>query len=183
MYKNTEGPERRINRLLIIAGTGRGSGKTTLACQIIRCFSHLGPLAIKISPHFHAPGEGLIDWHRGEKFNIFRESSKTGGKDTSRMLESGASAVYYIQAYDSHVREAFELLAGELDPERPLICESPSLGRYISPGVLFITDSEKVESKKDLGGLLRQADSTFNPLAGKADIGGLDFSGGRWFFR
>ena len=105
MYKNTGGPERRINRLLIIAGTGRGSGKTTLACLIIRRFSHLGPLAIKISPHFHAPGEGLVDWHRGEKFNIFHESSKTGVKDTSRMLESGASGVYYIQAYEAHVRE------------------------------------------------------------------------------
>lgn len=174
---------RRYNNLLIIAGTGRGSGKTTLACLIIRRFSHLGPLAIKISPHYHSPGKGLVDWHTGANFNIYRESSKTGGKDTARMLESGASVVYYIQAYDSHVHEAFELLAGKLDPERPLVCESPSLGKYISPGVLFIADSDLVQNRKDLGALIQRTDSTMNPLAGEADIGGLNFSGGGWVFR
>jgi hypothetical protein len=176
--------ERRLyNRLLIIAGTGRGSGKTTLTCLIIKHFRHLGPLAIKISPHFHAPGEGLVYLSGDEKFNIYRESSLTGGKDSSRMLESGAWAVYYIQAYDSHVLEAFELLEGKLDPGRPVICESPSLARYAMPGVLFITDNDNVENKKDLGDMVHMADRTINPLAGETDLGGLDFSGGGWIFR
>jgi len=174
---------RRYNNLLIIAGTGRGSGKTTLACLIISRFSEYKPLAIKISPHFHSPGKGLVDWHTGAKFNIYRESSKTGGKDTARMLESGASVVYYIQAYDPDVSRAFEFLASKLDTDRPLVCESPSLGKYISPGVLFITDSDLVENRKDLRALTHRADSTLYPLTGEADIDGLDFSGGRWVFR
>jgi len=171
------------NNLLIIAGTGRNGGKTTLACMVIRKFRELKPIAIKISPHFHKPSGGLVNRHADDKFNIYPETSTAGNKDTGRMLESGASEAYYIQAYDKNVMEAFILLMSKIPEDRPVICESPSLGKYIEPGVLFIADSMEIKVKKDLTALLKKADLVLSPLAGKVDIDKLYFSGGYWIFR
>ena len=50
---------QNIPNMLLIAGTGRKSGKTTLACACIAHFSkQTGIYAIKISPHTH-DDEGL----------------------------------------------------------------------------------------------------------------------------
>ncbi|MBK8884338.1 MAG: hypothetical protein IPN67_18855 [Bacteroidales bacterium] len=49
-----------IPNLLLIAGTGTKSGKTTMACKIIRQFSELKITAIKITPHFHETTPGLL---------------------------------------------------------------------------------------------------------------------------
>jgi len=42
-----------IPNLLLIAGTGNKSGKTTLACRVIEQFRQSGISAVKITPHFH----------------------------------------------------------------------------------------------------------------------------------
>ena len=168
--------------LIIIAGTGRNSGKTTLSCMLISRFSSLDLVAIKISPHFHKPGRGLVNWHIDDKFNIYRETSETGNKDSSRMHKSGAVEVYYIQAYDENVKEAFGLLIRSIPENKPVLCESPSLGKYINPGVLFITDNSEVTIKKDMSALLRKADRVFNDIPAGDDIDKLMFSGSRWIF-
>ena len=45
---------------LLIAGTGTKSGKTSMACRIIRQFPELKITAIKITPHFHETTTGLL---------------------------------------------------------------------------------------------------------------------------
>ncbi|MDT8400940.1 MAG: hypothetical protein RQ743_04530 [Bacteroidales bacterium] len=180
MYDSMERP--RYDNLLIIAGTGRNSGKTTLTCMVISRFRELKPIAIKISPHFHEPAGGPVNLHVDDKFTICLETLATGNKDTARMLEAGASEAYYIQASDENVREAFKFLTGRIPGDRPLICESPSLGKYHIPGVLFITDSNEIKAKKDLTALLKKADLVLSPLSGKVDIDKLQFSGGQWLF-
>ena len=49
-----------IPNLLIIAGTGNKSGKTTLACRMIEQFRNPGLISVKITPHFHETTPGLI---------------------------------------------------------------------------------------------------------------------------
>ncbi|MBN1387820.1 MAG: hypothetical protein JW965_05190 [Bacteroidales bacterium] len=174
--------KERFHNLIVIAGTGRESGKTTLACLIIEKFRHLEPIAIKISSHFHEPTEGLINWHINDNFNIYLETSRRGSKDTTRMLNSGAAAAYYIQAYDKNVLHAFRLVASTIPEDIPVICESPSLIKYIKPGVIFITDNKQVKYKKDIAGMLSKADYIYHPLTEKVNIDDLDFSGGSWIF-
>lgn len=168
------------NNLLIIAGTGRNSGKTTLACSIIERFSKLQPVAVKISPHFHEPGKGLTEVFSGNNYRIYRETDTIVNKDTARMLRSGAVQAIYIQVYDKHVAKAFGKAVEEIPADIPLICESPSLGRYIKPGILFIADNESIESKKDISSLLRKPDRVFSPLDHEPDISRLSFSSGAW---
>ena len=98
------------------------------------------------------------------------------------MLRSGASAVYYIQATDSSVIQAFNTILPEISDKLPVICESSSLGKYIIPGVLFIADNDNIRNKKDISGLLSDNRHVFYPCADDHDISLLSFSGSRWFF-
>lgn len=177
----TEVPGQYKN-LLIIAGTGRNSGKTTLACQVTDTFRQLSPVAVKISPHFHEPTAGLLEWHIEEGFSIFTENHKEGNKDSSRMLGAGAAKVYYIVCRDEYIKKAFSMVFITLPAGKPVICESPSLAKYIDPGVLFIADSSLPGTKKDLPFEVGKADRVFQPLEKEADLSGLRFTGGRWVF-
>lgn len=173
---------KNYGNLLIISGTGRNSGKTTLACRVIEKFRKLEPVAVKISPHFHEPTDGLVGWHEDSNFNIYLETSVDSGKDSSRMLASGASQVYFIQAYDKHVGEAFDLVRKAHPSDRPIICESPSLPLYIEPGGLLLCDNKETLHKKDISRLIDRADRIFYPSSHEPDLGGLGFNAGRWFF-
>ena len=76
--------------LLLIAGTGTRSGKTSMACKIIEQFPDLEITAIKISPHFHETTTGLISKSEKKGYSIYEETNRGTLKDTSRMLHSGA---------------------------------------------------------------------------------------------
>ena len=54
-----------IPNLLLIAGTGTKSGKTSMACRIIEQFPELKITAIKITPHFHETTPGLASIAEG----------------------------------------------------------------------------------------------------------------------
>lgn len=150
--------------LLLIAGTGRNTGKTSLACSIIKKISKKTQLVgLKISPHFHGETEGLIRRYSGEGFNIYEETSKRTGKDSSLMLNAGASRVYYIETEDNHLLLAFEHLQSILDTNIPLVCESPGLGKLIKAGVFIITDhNNNQKKKKDILQLKEIADIWIN---------------------
>lgn len=175
-----------LNNLLIIAGTGRKSGKTTIACSIIKAFCDIGPVTIKISPHFHQTSEDLISISKNKKYNIFLERSLSGEKDSSRMLVSGAKEAYFIQANDNNVHEAFMVLNKQIRKNTPILCESPALRKYISPGAFIIADNKDNKDnkhKKDLGLLYDLADYLYEFHDDETDlINRLSFSFGRWFF-
>lgn len=136
--------------LLIVSGTGRKSGKTTLACQIIKAFRNENPVGIKISPHFHEPSEGLQLIVNNVDFRIFREESARSGKDSSRMLTEGAAEAYYIQVSDHNLEKSFTWIYNLIGPSMPVVCESPALRRYFKPGVFLIVDSDSITNKKNL---------------------------------
>ena len=172
----------KYNNLLIITGTGRNSGKTSLACAVTSHMRELDPVAVKISPHFHEPGPGLKIYYSGENYNIYTETLTGSGKDTSRLLRAGAAVVYYIQADDEYIKEAFDNLFRNIPVSVPVICESPSLAAHISPAVLFIADNSKIANRKDISHLLARATAVFNPLEQTAGLSGLRFTGERWLF-
>jgi len=172
----------KYNNLLIITGTGRNSGKTSLACAVVSHMRKLDPVAVKISPHFHEPGPGLIEYYSSGKYNIFTETLTGSGKDTSRLLRAGATVVYYIQANDKYIKEAFYNLFRNIPASVPVVCESPSLAAHISPAVLFIADSRQIKNKKDTSRLSARVSAVFHPLEQEADLSGLRFTGGCWFF-
>jgi hypothetical protein len=141
-----------IPRLIIVAGTGRNVGKTTVTCRIIDNFRNSNITAVKISSHLHEPQYHLKLIFRGESYLIWEELSNSEQKDSSRFLASGATRSFYIQALKQNSVEAFSKLVELLPYSSPMICESPSLATGIEPGVLVIVsgDNTSGETTKDI---------------------------------
>jgi hypothetical protein len=139
----------KLPQLLLIAGNGRDSGKTTLACRIIGKFSadnHI--VALKISPHKHSissAGKVILET---ENLYIAEETDAGTGKDSSRMLQAGASRSFFICSGEDQLTVAMEKIL-ELASESTLfVCESGGLRRFTEPGLFFIvgrTGSEDIK--------------------------------------
>ena len=96
------------------------------------------------------------------------------------MLISGASESYYIQTHDITSGAAIDCLLRKIKPLSPVICESPSVSRFIRPGVFIISDSNEINDKKDPGNLLERANKVYNIQENKGVPEELGFSNGIW---
>ena len=142
-----------IPNLLLIAGTGTKSGKTSVACKIISQFKSLKITAIKISPHFNEITEGLVLISEGKGYSIYEETDESSSKDTSRMLRAGASKVFFAKVWDDQLPDVFNTIRGTLPANGPVICESPALRNFIEPGVFIIMASLTVNKHKNISHL------------------------------
>ncbi len=143
----------KIPNLLLIAGTGNKSGKTTLACRIIEQFRDYGIFGIKITPHFHetTPGLNMVVSTRG--YSIYEETDPETQKDTSRMLRSGAKRIYFVKVTDEDMRDALTEIMNIIPAGTPIVCESPALRYHVDPGLFIIMKSDN-SNNKDINDLL-----------------------------
>ncbi len=142
-----------IPNLLIIAGTGTKSGKTSLACRIIEQFSNLEIIAVKITPHFHETTEGLVVKSEEQGYAIYEETNRETSKDTSRMLKSGAKKVWFAKVWDNQLLNVFNEIMKEVPEGTPVICESPALRNFVEPGLFVIITSSTTNKIKDISHL------------------------------
>ena len=172
-----------IPNLLLIAGTGTKSGKTTIACRIIEQFSNLDITAIKISPHFHETTPGLKIIVEETGYSIYEESNPHSTKDTSRMLQSGAAKVYFAKVLDDRLLFVFNKIKDLIPEDTPIICESPSLRNFVEPGVFIIISSDTTRTRKNISHLLKFPHLKFEfeklPEMPSITIG---FEAGRWIY-
>jgi Ni2+-binding GTPase involved in maturation of urease and hydrogenase len=136
-----------IPQLLLIAGNGRNSGKTTLACRLISKFCGQVPIvAVKISPHAH---NGV------RNFTIFEETDKSSGKDSARMLEAGATRAVYVTCSDEDIEAVVPEIKHLADQQSFIICESGGLRKAVEPGLFIIVNAaENREIKQSLTPLI-----------------------------
>ncbi|GIU73644.1 MAG: hypothetical protein KatS3mg004_0731 [Bryobacteraceae bacterium] len=88
---------------IIVAGTGRKSGKTTLVCRVLRLAPGLGWTAVKIS--HHAPESGA-------PYEITEETAPGGTGDTRRYLAAGAARAFWVRGdFEAALPELERLLA------------------------------------------------------------------------
>ena len=171
----------KVPNLLIIAGTGNKSGKTSMACRIIGQLRPLGIVSVKITPHFHetTPGLALISEKKG--YSLYEETNRGTTKDTSRMLKAGASRVYFAKVTDDSLDEAFNEIMKNIPEGTPVVCESPALRHYTEPGLFIIMTSPLIDNQKDIRALLDLPHLEFNMdfLASKREIP-ISFNDGKW---
>jgi hypothetical protein len=138
-----------LPNMLLIAGTGRNSGKTTLACSILTKFSADYTFsAIKISPHFHSnPGIGRIVYE-DDCMVISEETSRNTGKDSSRMLAAGAANSFFIMTTDEHLPAAMQRTLPLISKDNLIICESGRLRNVVKPGLFFIVNHSGNQTPK-----------------------------------
>jgi hypothetical protein len=142
-----------IPNLLLIAGTGTKSGKTSMVCKIINQFPNLNITAVKISPHFHETTAGLITITEKKGYSIYEETNRDTIKDTSRMLKAGAYKVFFAKVWDDQVLDVFNEIMESIPANTPVICESPALRNFIEPGVFVIMTSDTINKHKDINHL------------------------------
>ena len=130
-----------IPQLLIIAGTGRNTGKTTLACQIIRKFrAYRSIYAIKITPHFYKNLQTGIVLTDNPNLYIAEETDTSTGKDSSLMLEAGAQKSYFVMATNEYLCTAITNIIKLIPSDSLIVCESGGLRNWVVPGLFFMMD-------------------------------------------
>jgi hypothetical protein len=142
-----------IKNLLLIAGTGTKSGKTTMVCTIIRQFKELKIIGIKITPHFHETTPGLLPVYEESGYSIYEETDHDSFKDTSRMLRAGASRVFFAKVWDDQLLKVFTEIMKLVPEGAPVICESPALRHFVEPGAFIIMTSNTINKYKDISNL------------------------------
>jgi dephospho-CoA kinase len=172
---------RKIPNLIIVAGNGRNSGKTTMCRRIIMESGVAGITAVKISHHFHEETEGLVLLSEKEGFSIYEETNRGNGKDSSEMLRCGAAKAYLIKVTDELTEEAFAEVLRYIQSDGPVICESPSLIRYFEPGVLIIMVSPDGESRKDISEMKKHPHIEFTlKILSETDTLPIRWAGNKW---
>jgi hypothetical protein len=173
-----------INNLLLIAGTGTKSGKTTIACRIIRQLRELQIIGIKITPHFHETTTGLLTISEENGYSIYEETDPASFKDTSRMLVAGASRVYFAKVWDDQLFKVFSEIMKLIPEGAPVICESPALRHFVEPGAFIIMTSNTINKHKDISNLQKLPHVMFQ-LENLDTIGTIpvEFKDGIWYFR
>ena len=173
-----------MENLLLVAGTGRNSGKTTMACRVIRQFRNLGITAVKISPHFHEPSKGLNLISENKEYYIYEETCQGTSKDTSRMLKCGAERVFLAQTAEAYLPEAFSEILKNIPENRPVVCESPALIRFVEPGVFIIMIADNELNNKNTGEmqLVGHSEYTLKKLS-ETDVLPFRFHNGVWKYK
>lgn len=160
----------RYPNVLLVAGTGRNSGKTTFVTTVCSWFQgDLKPVCIKISNHFHEQ-VGSLCLVENSDFRIFEETQISSQKDSARMLEAGAVRSFFIEADREFVYEAFKQLVEIIPQNVPIICESGNLRNYLIPAVFVMLHTNGTEPKPAALELFPLADKVLVSEAGYLQI-------------
>ena len=153
---------------IIVGGTGRNTGKTTLMGKLVEKFGSRVPLtAIKISNI--KPENRSFHGHNVEQFSekilLQKELRTDGNKDSMRLLKAGAQESWFIQTEDVFLPETFSEIQAVLKESQWVVCESNSLRKLVKPGLfIMVKGKEETSVKKDVRGLLQLADVVVEAL-------------------
>ncbi|VAW29816.1 hypothetical protein MNBD_BACTEROID07-1512 [hydrothermal vent metagenome] len=153
---------------IIVGGTGRNIGKTTLVEKLVGKFGSRVPLtAIKISNI--KPESRSFHGHNVEQFSekilLQKELRTDGNKDSMRLLKAGAETSWFIQTEDVFLPETFPEIQAVLKESQWVVCESNSLRRLVKPGLFIMVEGKNnTSAKKDIPGLLQLADVVVEAL-------------------
>jgi len=130
-----------LPNLLIIGGSSRNIGKTTLALNLVHKYSGSENITgLKVTSI--RPGEESFHGTHGDwpviNYRILEELNSDGRKDTSKLLNAGAERVFYIESTDAFLLPAFNEFLDLNSIRGPIICESGSLRQIVIPGLFVL---------------------------------------------
>ncbi|MGX7136792.1 hypothetical protein ACWOCD_02855 [Enterococcus silesiacus] len=158
--KNIEFPD-----MIQIGSTGRNSGKTTLAKELIAAnYRHFSIYGLKVITISGARGK----CQRGETgcgictsidegYELIEEKNCSGSKDTMQLLRAGCKKVYLLKVFHDHLLEGFLTFLQYVPRDTLIICESNSIREVVKPG-LFIMMGNQKSIKKTAATVIEQAD-------------------------
>ena len=178
----------------MIGSAGRNTGKTGLACLLLKKFSsNQSIIGIKVTTIDRRDGScprggkgcGVCSSLSGN-YCITQETGDLPDKDTSRLLAAGASLVFWMRVLRTHLVEGASALLDKISPDAVSICESNSLRTVVEPGLfLMLKEKESGQFKKSAGAVKEHADRTVLFDGKEFDIGlnDINLSDGKWILR
>ena len=147
----------KLDGMLMIGSAASNTGKTELACTLLRKFSkNCDIIGIKVTTINEKEGQcprggegcGVCASLEGV-YCITEELDSSSGKDTARLLDAGASRVFWLRVLKEHLMEGINALVEIIGNDTVSICESNSLRQVVEPSLFLIVgnhDSKKWKS-------------------------------------
>jgi len=142
--------------MLLIGSSGRNSGKTRLACAVIRNnIEHADIIGLKVTTITENEGKcprggegcGVCSSLEGD-FCITEEYGEEKGKDTALLLDAGAIRVFWLRVIEEKLNQGFEALLQEIPRSAVIVAESNRLRMVVEPG-LFLMVADNSSSIKE----------------------------------
>lgn len=147
-----------VHNMIMIGATGRNTGKTEMACRLIKKFiSSYTVIALKVTAIKEAEGK----YHGGNErcgqysslkgnYSLTEEVSDNPKKDTGKMHAAGAHRVYWLEVKKDFLAEGIETFLKLINksPDKIIICESNSLRTVVKPGLFLINQNIRESSIK-----------------------------------
>ncbi len=122
----------KMDSMLLVGSTTKKTGKTRLACDIIRLFCKTKEItAIKITP---ADEPSLSQ----DDFSLTEEKNTTADTDSSRFLRAGAKKAFWLKVKKDSLQKGFDSVLKLISVDSIVVCESTSLRKIIEPGLFLI---------------------------------------------
>jgi hypothetical protein len=128
-----------VPNMIMIGAFGRNSGKTEIACTLIRKWSaRFLTAALKVTT---LP-------EQGDSFELTDETVSKAGKDTHRLLSAGAETVHWLRAAKPDLPGGFKKFLSGIRPGGLIVCESNSLREYVKPGCFILMRNKNDDYEK-----------------------------------
>lgn len=146
----------KLENMLLIGSTGRNTGKTTLACELLNKFGNIHDItAVKITTISEKNGKcprggqgcGVCSSLEGY-FDITEETNPDTHKDTSKLLTAGAKKVYWMRVLRDYLEEGLKALLEVVGKKDLIICESNAVRNIVQPGVFIMTSRSDITKYK-----------------------------------
>lgn len=106
--------------VIVVGGSGRNVGKTSLVCGLILALPEFSWIAVKITSHEHSmPG------------SVWEECEAGHGRDTARYLRAGARRAFLVTSEEAELAERMRELQAKVGSEAPLIFESNRIVEWL----------------------------------------------------
>lgn len=148
--------------MLMIGGTARKSGKTTLICRLLEAFGRQYRIgAVKVSLY---DDEGDFGRHYPDalpdKVLMIREEDAALKKDSGRYLASGAAESWFMAALPEKEPSVLEEIRNISERTELMILESNTLRKNIEPGIFVMINNPERPPKKSARELAHLVDYT-----------------------
>ncbi len=122
---------------IVVGGSSKEVGKTTLICGLIAAFPELAWTAVKITSHRH-----------GNLGEIWEENNAGQGTDTARYLAAGARRALLVTAQNETLAQVIHTLRSRVEAGSSLIFESNRIVDYLQPDLCLAVDAEGSGTRK-----------------------------------
>jgi molybdopterin-guanine dinucleotide biosynthesis protein len=165
--------------IVVVGGSTRNIGKTSVVAGLIRALPERRWTAFKITQFGHgvcsANGEPCDCVTADHTIAVSEERDRASGTDSARYLEAGAVRSFWVRTRQGQLAEAMPRIRKELAGVENAIVESNSILRFLRPDLyLSVLDPKTADFKDSARLFLDRADAVLLP---EGELGRPEWSG------